>query len=63
MRRKSTLSGLGVALLASPALAHVGDHGEHGAAHFLAQHGLAAAIVAATLIAGASVAFYLKRKG
>ena len=46
-------------MLATPALAHVGDHGEHGVAHFLADHGLAAGIAALAVIA---VAVYAVRK-
>ncbi|MGB6229843.1 MAG: hypothetical protein WBF53_06915 [Litorimonas sp.] len=63
MRRISTLIGAGAVLLASPAIAHVGDHGEHGAGHFLAEHGLAAALIAAVLLAGAATYVILKRKG
>lgn len=61
MRRTSILSGAGAALLASPALAHVGDHGEHGAVHFLADHGIAAGLIALAIVAGA--VFIIKRKG
>ncbi len=63
MRRTSLLTGLGATLLASPALAHVGDHGEHGAAHFLAEHGLAASLIALTLMAGFATLYVMKRKG
>ncbi len=63
MRTKSLITGVGATLLATPALAHVGDHGEHGAAHFLAQHGLAAAFIALTLAAGTAAIIYVKRKG
>lgn len=62
MRRTSTFIGLGATLLATPALAHVGDHGDHGVAHFMANHGIAAALVALTVIAAGTL-IILKRKG
>lgn len=62
MRRTSTFIGLGATLLATPALAHVGDHGDHGVAHFMANHGLAAGLVLLAVIAAGSV-IVLKRKG
>lgn len=62
MRRTSTFIGLGATLLATPALAHVGDHGDHGVAHFMANHGITAALVALAVIA-ASTLIILKRKG
>ena len=62
MRRYRLPSAVGLAALATPALAHVGDHGETGLAHHLAEHGIAAGLVALALIAG--VAFLIaKRKG
>ena len=63
MRRKSILSGLGATLLATPAFAHVGDHGEHGAAHFMAEHGMAAGLAALALVAGFTALYVIKRKG
>ena len=62
MRRYRLPSALGLAALATPALAHVGDHGETGFAHHLAEHGLAAALVATALVAGA-VVIARRRKG
>ena len=59
MRRTSILTVVGSTMLATPALAHVGDHGEHGAAHFLADHGLAAGLAAIVVLA---VAVYAVRK-
>lgn len=62
MRRKSISLGMGVALFASPALAHVGDHGEHGIAHIMSEHGLAIGLVTVAIIAAGSIVF-MKRKG
>ena len=62
--RVSRLTGAAaLTLLAAPALAHPGDHGEHGPAHFLAQHGFAAAAIAFAVIAGGALFLYAKRKG
>ncbi|MEM7729304.1 MAG: hypothetical protein AAF311_08515 [Pseudomonadota bacterium] len=62
MRRLSTFLGSGAALLATPALAHVGDHGEHGVAHFLADHGFAAGLAALAIIAVGAI-LLMNRKG
>lgn len=63
MRRKSTLTGLGATLIATPAFAHVGDHGEQGAAHFMAEHGLAAGLAALAIVAAFGALYFIKRKG
>jgi len=61
MRRTSTLLGLGAALLATPAFAHIGDHGNQNVVHFLADHGVAAGLIALSVLA---VSVYLiRRKG
>ncbi|MGJ8559796.1 MAG: hypothetical protein ACSHX3_06130 [Litorimonas sp.] len=62
MRRTSTFIGLGATLLATPAFAHVGDHGDQGVAHFLANHGMAAGLIALAILATGTV-IVLKRKG
>jgi hypothetical protein len=62
MRRTSTFIGLGATLLATPAFAHVGDHGDKGVAHFMANHGIAAGLVALAII-GAATVIVFKRKG
>lgn len=63
MRRISTLLAAGSTLLATPALAHVGDHGDHTVAHFLADHGLAAGIAAVAIIGVAAAIFAYRKKG
>ena len=62
MRLHPTLAGaIGLAALASPALAHVGDHGQSGIMHHLAEHGLAGAMVLGAL--GVAFVVLKKRKG
>ena len=61
MRRASLFTAIGASLIASPALAHPGDHAAADTAHFLVQHGWAIAVVGLALAAG--VAFLIKRKG
>lgn len=61
MRRTSSLIGGGLALLAAPASAHVGDHGDHSVVHFLADHGIAAALITLAVL-GAAV-YLIRRKG
>lgn len=61
MRRISSLIGGGLALIATPTLAHVGDHGDHSIIHFLADHGIAAALV--TLAVLGTAVYFIRRKG
>ena len=62
MRRYRLPSAVGLAALATPALAHVGDHAETGFAHHLAEHGVAAGLVALAVVAGAAI-IIKRRKG
>lgn len=59
MRRTSILTVVGSTLLATPAFAHHGGHGGNDAAHFLADHGLAAGLAALAIVA---VAIFAIRK-
>ena len=61
MRLSKPMSAAGLAALATPALAHPGDHGGETALHFLGQHGIAAGLVLLALVAGGVV--LMKRKG
>ena len=62
MRKTCLAAATGLAALASPALAHVGDHGETGLMHHLGEHGLAAGLIGLAIIAG-GVYFARRRKG
>ena len=61
MRRASLFTAIGASLIASPVLAHPGDHAGANSAHFIAQHGWAIAVIGVAIVAG--VAFLIKRKG
>ena len=63
MRTLRTLGALGLAAIATPALSHAGDHAHSGPAHFIAQHGLAAAMIAGVVVIGGAAFVIAKRKG
>ena len=62
MTRSIKTAGITATLvgLASPAIAHVGDHGEATSAHFLVEHGLVIGLVSLAVIA--VITLYLRHK-